>query len=85
MTNGIYALFNRLSCRLEAVMSFPTPGFAVKAIKESYEKARLPLDDLTLKCIGTIDIETCAVVAQVPKDIPFADFLPMTQEMEKTE
>lgn len=53
MKNYIYVLFNKLSCRYESVMSFPSDSMALHRLSKNVDKKEYEL------CrVGDIEIET---------------------------
>lgn len=59
MTNTIYTLYNRLSCRYGDVFAFPTDGFAVRSLMQEGQSiiAKHP-EDYELWKVGSCDVET---------------------------
>lgn len=52
MNNYVYVLFNKLSCRYESVMSFPSDGMALHRLSKNIDT-----DEFELCRIGSISIE----------------------------
>lgn len=52
MKNYVYVIFNKLSCRYESVMSFPSDGMALHRLSKNIDKKEYEL------CrVGSIGIE----------------------------
>lgn len=61
MKNYVYVMFNKLSCRYESVMSFPSDSMALHRLSNNVDKAEYEL------CrVGSIDIETGIVESTPP-------------------
>lgn len=76
MKNYVYVLFNKLSCRYESVMSFPSDSMALHRLNSNVDKAEYEL------CrVGSIDIETGVVNAENPVRLIWndSDALPKTE------
>lgn len=77
MTNNVYVLYNRLSCRYGDVMAFPTDGFAVRALtQEGSVIAKSPNDYELWRC-GTCDIETGKFELTERKLVPWVSSSPV--------
>lgn len=84
MKNGVYCLFNRLSCRFGAVISYPTDGFAVRSVKKDFiERQSADMDEIILYRIGEMDISTGVLTPCVPTPLSWDDSLPTESEAEK--
>ncbi|MEM1986730.1 MAG: hypothetical protein QXQ24_08340 [Nitrososphaeria archaeon] len=83
MTNGIYCLFNRLSCRYGDVMAFSTDGFAQKRVTEYFASGKAgSMDEHQLFKIGEINIATGQATYCEPTPIPWDIALPMENKTE---
>lgn len=82
MENGIFCLFNRLSCRYGDVMAFPTDGFALRRVTEMFDTGKLGnIDEFILYRLGRVDIKTGTIDASVPPvAIPWSIDLPTETE-----
>lgn len=69
MTNNVYTIYNKHSCRYGDVMAFPTDDFAVARIKEFQG---IKEEEHELCRIGNIDIETGVLKTESPVRIPFS-------------
>lgn len=61
MKNYVYILFNKLSCRYESVMSFPSDSMALHRLDKNIDK-----NEYELCRVGSYNIETGVLDAESP-------------------
>lgn len=61
MKNYVYVLFNKLSCRYESVMSFPSDSMALHRLDKNIDK-----NEYELCRIGSYDISTGVLESENP-------------------
>lgn len=72
MVNGLFVMYNTLSCRYGDVTAYPSPAYAAQRIKEVFRQNPESLDEYELCQVGTIDIDTGVVNPVAPVRIPWS-------------
>lgn len=68
MKNYVYVVYNKLSCRYESVMSFPSDAMALHRLSQNVDKKEYEL------CrVGSISIETGNIEPEAPVRLVWED------------
>lgn len=82
MENGIYCLFNVLSCRFGDVMAFATDAYALKRLNDMLNDGKLAnKTELVLYKIGALNMATGENIPCIPTPIPWDSNDPIEKEL----
>ena len=81
MKNNLYCVYNELSARYGDVVCYPTDGFALARLSQTFQMQHADLKEFTVCRVGTIDIETGVVCSESPVRLPWSLPSPIEQDI----